>query len=77
MMAGGDLDGDMFFVCWDESLIPPAMVEPGDYSADILIPAPRRQSKLDDPTQSITNRSIEFFIKYNMENELGLITTLW
>lgn len=22
MMSGGDLDGDMFFVCWEESLIP-------------------------------------------------------
>ena len=29
--SGGDLDGDLFFVCWDESLIPPNTIAPMDY----------------------------------------------
>ncbi len=28
----GDLDGDTFFVCWDEGLVPPGTVAPADYS---------------------------------------------
>lgn len=28
----GDLDGDTFFVCWDEGLVPPRTVAPADYS---------------------------------------------
>jgi RNA-dependent RNA polymerase len=32
MMSGGDLDGDMYFVCWEPSLIPEEMVEAADFS---------------------------------------------
>ena len=32
-MAGGDLDGDKFFVTWDERLIPLRTVEPEEYPA--------------------------------------------
>ena len=31
MMGGGDLDGDMFFVCWDSDLIPTILHEPHFY----------------------------------------------
>eukprot|EP01088_Endostelium_zonatum_P009879 TRINITY_DN2320_c0_g1_i2.p1 TRINITY_DN2320_c0_g1~~TRINITY_DN2320_c0_g1_i2.p1 ORF type:complete len:1391 (-),score=125.64 TRINITY_DN2320_c0_g1_i2:617-4789(-) len=31
--SGGDLDGDMFFICWDEELIPKDDVPAADYSA--------------------------------------------
>ena len=31
--AGGDLDGDQFFVSWDERLIPPRTDPPADYAA--------------------------------------------
>lgn len=31
--SGGDLDGDLYFVCWDEKLIPPKMDTPMDYYA--------------------------------------------
>lgn len=31
--SGGDLDGDLFFISWDKSLIPPTTVPPMDYSA--------------------------------------------
>eukprot|EP00929_Paragymnodinium_shiwhaense_P053038 TRINITY_DN26559_c0_g1_i2.p1 TRINITY_DN26559_c0_g1~~TRINITY_DN26559_c0_g1_i2.p1 ORF type:complete len:2344 (-),score=429.70 TRINITY_DN26559_c0_g1_i2:331-7272(-) len=32
-MAGSDLDGDKYFVSWDETLLPPKLFEPMDYSA--------------------------------------------
>ena len=30
-IAGSDLDGDQYFVCWDKDLIPPEVREPYDY----------------------------------------------
>lgn len=30
--SGSDLDGDIYFVCWDQELIPPRQVEPMDYT---------------------------------------------
>lgn len=32
MISGGDLDGDLYFVSWDERLIPPKTVECMNYS---------------------------------------------
>ncbi|KAI3880226.1 hypothetical protein MKW92_051043, partial [Papaver armeniacum] len=31
--SGSDLDGDVYFVCWDQELIPLRQVEPMDYDA--------------------------------------------
>lgn len=36
--SGSDLDGDIYFVCWDPDLIPPLQFEPMDYT-----PAPTIQ----------------------------------
>lgn len=30
--SGSDLDGDMYFVCWDPELIPDRQTEPMDYT---------------------------------------------
>ncbi|KAL0356013.1 UNVERIFIED_CONTAM: RNA-dependent RNA polymerase 2, partial [Sesamum radiatum] len=30
--SGGDLDGDLYFISWDENLIPPRTVDPMDYT---------------------------------------------
>lgn len=30
--SGGDLDGDLYFISWDEDLIPPRTVTPMDYT---------------------------------------------
>lgn len=30
--SGGDLDGDLYFISWDENLIPPNIVAPMDYT---------------------------------------------
>lgn len=32
LTCSGDLDGDLYFVCWDENLIPPREVEPAIYA---------------------------------------------
>jgi len=31
--SGGDLDGDLYFISWDEKIIPPQTVAPMDYTA--------------------------------------------
>ena len=30
--SGSDLDGDIYFVCWDPDLIPPRQIPPMDYT---------------------------------------------
>lgn len=32
--SGSDLDGDIYFVCWDHELIPPRTSEPMDYTPE-------------------------------------------
>ncbi|KJZ69606.1 hypothetical protein HIM_10994 [Hirsutella minnesotensis 3608] len=65
MLAGGDLDGDDFFVFWDPDLIPTQWnFPPMDYAA----PKPRtlaRDVNVDDIR--------EFFVKYLKNDCLGLI----
>ncbi|CAC5394057.1 unnamed protein product [Mytilus coruscus] len=59
--AGSDLDGDMFFVCWDENLIPPVTRQPYDY--------PAAQSK---PEGCVT---VEKVISYfSQQNEAQIMT---
>ncbi|XP_063437028.1 uncharacterized protein LOC134718444 [Mytilus trossulus] len=59
--AGSDLDGDMFFVCWDENLIPPVTHQPYDY--------PAAQSK---PEGRVT---VEKMISYfSQQNEAQIMT---
>ena len=55
-IAGSDLDGDMFFVCWDESLIPPATKPPYDY--------PAAEDKF-RPTKVTKESVISYFSKQN------------
>jgi hypothetical protein len=31
--SGSDLDGDIYFVCWDSELIPPRTIEPMEYDS--------------------------------------------
>ncbi|KAK7283081.1 hypothetical protein RIF29_12346 [Crotalaria pallida] len=65
--SGSDLDGDLYFVTWDESLIPPSKRSwiPMDYSTPKENAAVRRQ---------VTVRDITNFFAKNMVNEhLGAI----
>ena len=40
-MSGGDLDGDTYFICWDEHLVqslsPEDMVDPGKYEKPKIV----------------------------------------
>lgn len=40
-MAGGDLDGDVYFVCWERTIIdqlePEMMEQPAKYSKPVLL----------------------------------------
>ncbi|KAK6917984.1 RNA-dependent RNA polymerase, eukaryotic-type [Dillenia turbinata] len=64
--SGGDLDGDQFFICWDEGLIPPQTETPMDYTG-------RRPRKMD---HDVTLEEIhEFFVDYMINDTLGAIST--
>ncbi|KAD2806028.1 hypothetical protein R6Q59_028990 [Mikania micrantha] len=64
--SGGDLDGDLYFVSWDESLIPPRTVDPMDYTG-------RRPRIMD---HDVTLEEIgKFFVDYMTSDTLGGIST--
>lgn len=52
MMAGGDLDGDVYFVCWDQELIQSLsvdqMVDPGHYEKPSTVKEKPAQEGLPD-----------------------------
>ncbi|KAF5192763.1 RNA-dependent RNA polymerase [Thalictrum thalictroides] len=63
--SGGDLDGDLFFVSWDENLIPTHTDTPMDYIA-------RRPRILD---HVVTLEEIQkFFVDYMISDNLGMIS---
>jgi len=65
MCSGGDLDGDDYFISWDERLIPPVInYEPMDYTA----PPP---TELERPIE--TKDMISFFVTYMKNDRLGHI----
>ncbi|KAH9320927.1 hypothetical protein KI387_015566 [Taxus chinensis] len=62
--SGSDLDGDLFFISWDESLIPPQQDPPMDYMAP-------PQIELDHP---VTIEEIqEYFANYMLNDTMGII----
>lgn len=62
--SGSDLDGDIYFVSWDKSLIPPQQVPPMDYDAKPL-------KQLD---REVTMEEIqEHFANYMVNDNLGNI----
>ncbi|KAL7132670.1 hypothetical protein ABFS83_12G090400 [Erythranthe nasuta] len=62
--SGSDLDGDVYFVCWDSDLIPTKQVEPMDYN-----PAPT--TRLD---HDVTIEEVEdYFTNYIVNDSLGII----
>lgn len=64
--SGGDLDGDLYFISWDENLIPPKTVEPMEYTA-------RRPRILD---HDVSLEEIQkFFVDYMVSDTLGTIST--
>ncbi|CAI9096788.1 OLC1v1033001C2 [Oldenlandia corymbosa var. corymbosa] len=62
--SGSDLDGDIYFVCWDRDLIPPREEPPMDYT-----PAPTVE--LD---HEVTMEEVEeYFTNYIVNDSLGVI----
>ncbi|KAL8457723.1 hypothetical protein ACS0TY_035550 [Phlomoides rotata] len=63
--SGGDLDGDLYFISWDESIIPPRTVTPMDYTG-------RRPRIMD---HDVTLQEIQtFFADYMISDTLGAIS---
>ncbi|KAG2653844.1 hypothetical protein PVAP13_1NG415300 [Panicum virgatum] len=62
--SGSDLDGDIYFVSWDQSLIPRRMVDPMDYT-----PAPAETLDHDVTIEEIE----EYFTNYIVNESLGII----
>uniref|UniRef100_A0A1J3CMU9 RNA-dependent RNA polymerase n=1 Tax=Noccaea caerulescens TaxID=107243 RepID=A0A1J3CMU9_NOCCA len=62
--SGSDLDGDIYFVCWDPELIPPATSEPMDYTAE-----PAQILDHDVTIEEIE----EYFTNYIVNDSLGII----
>ncbi|KAI3982678.1 hypothetical protein MKX01_031552 [Papaver californicum] len=64
-----DLDGDVYFVCWDQELIPPRQIEPVDYDASPVM-------RLDHDVK--IEEVEEYFVNYMKNDSLGFIanTTL-
>nr|CAA09697.1 RNA-directed RNA polymerase [Nicotiana tabacum] len=62
--SGSDLDGDIYFVCWDPDLIPPRQVQSMDYT-----PAPTTQLDHDVTIEEVE----EYFTNYIINDSLGII----
>ncbi|XP_022775726.1 probable RNA-dependent RNA polymerase 1 [Durio zibethinus] len=63
--SGSDLDGDIYFVSWDEDLIPPCQVPPMDYGA-----APSSFLDHDVTIEEVA----EYFTNYIVNDTLGVIS---
>ncbi|PSR91032.1 RNA-dependent RNA polymerase [Actinidia chinensis var. chinensis] len=63
--SGSDLDGDIYFVCWDPDLLPPKQIDPMDYT-----PAPTMQLDHDVTIEEVE----EYFTNYIVNDSLGIIS---
>ncbi|GFZ17486.1 RNA-dependent RNA polymerase 2 [Actinidia rufa] len=64
--SGGDLDGDLYFISWDETIVPTNVVTPMDYTG-------RRPRIMD---HDVTLEEIQkFFVDYMINDTLGTIST--
>ncbi|KAL4637957.1 hypothetical protein ACB092_03G116100 [Castanea dentata] len=59
-----DLDGDLYFVCWDPDLIPPRQIQPMEY-----IGANTKPLDHDVTIEEVQ----EYFVDYILNNRLGII----
>ncbi|XP_024194700.1 RNA-dependent RNA polymerase 1 [Rosa chinensis] len=62
--SGSDLDGDIYFVCWDPELIPRKQIQPMDYT-----PAPTIEMDHDVTIEEVE----EHFVNYILNDSLGRI----
>lgn len=64
-LSGGDLDGDLFHIIYDERLIPDFVYQPADY-------APTPSKDLGRPVEA--NDIVDFFIDFMKMDRLGVIS---
>lgn len=68
--AGGDLDGDLYYVIWDECLIPKQLKVPGEKIVEVFT----EEGKPSIATNSNELSSMtQFFCDYVSKNQLGVI----
>ena len=64
MCSGSDLDGDLYFVAWEPTLIPPKTLEAMDYNA----PPPLVKENV------TINDIVDFFVGFIKMDQLGIIS---
>ena len=65
-MSGGDLDGDLYFAIWDQTLIPETAFPPMDYRI------PKTDTEVSE--EAVTSNKIsDFFLDYMKNDNLGMI----
>lgn len=69
--AGGDLDGDLYYVIWDKDLLPKNLKVPGEKIVEI----PTEEKKTTSTGDSNTSLAsmAQFFCDYVSKNQLGII----
>ncbi|KAJ3023031.1 hypothetical protein HKX48_004512 [Thoreauomyces humboldtii] len=70
MLAGGDLDGDTFFVCWDERLIPKVTDQPMKYVTGAT-------AFRDEGATAMVKNTGRHFINFLKNDNLGRIDNAW
>ncbi|KAJ6638405.1 RNA-dependent RNA polymerase 1, partial [Pseudolycoriella hygida] len=68
--AGGDLDGDLYYVIWDERMIPKCLKVPGEKIVEVAteVLKPSKHGSSDDMTEMLN-----FYCDYVSNNRLGVI----
>lgn len=68
--AGGDLDGDLYYVIWDENLIPKQLKVPGEKITEVITEEQKSSITMDLPELASMT---QFFCDYVSKNQLGII----
>lgn len=65
--SGGDLDGDLYYIIWDQNLIPKSLAVPGEKMMEVETEVPTfiRRNSIED--------MVQFFCDYVSTNQLGMI----
>ncbi|KAK2731821.1 hypothetical protein FQN55_004435 [Onygenales sp. PD_40] len=67
MLSGGDLDGDLYNIIYDETLFPVLAYPPAEYP-------PVEENKLDRPV--MRDDIMDFFVTFMQQDQLGRIATI-